>query len=56
MKKRMIIHFKKKKLKTSLLDKKLFFNSPSNKDVKNYEKVNIENQAKHHKNFKIKGN
>ena len=46
----------KNKLKTSLFDKKVLFNSPSNRDVKNYEKVNIENQAKLHKIFKIKGN
>ena len=46
----------KKKLIASLLDKKVLFNSPSNRDVKNYEKVNIENQSKHHKIFKIKDN
>ena len=44
----------KKKLITSLLDKKALFNSPSNRDVKNYEKVSIENQGKHNKIFKIK--
>jgi len=46
----------KKKLVTSLLDKKILFNSPSNMNVKNYEKLNIENQEKHYKILKVKDN
>ena len=46
----------KKKIITSLLDKKILFNSPSNRDVKNYEKVNIENQGRQNKIYKIKDN
>jgi len=46
----------KQKLVASLLDKKILFNSPSNMNVKNYEKSNIENQEKHYKILKVKDN
>ena len=48
--------FRKKKLKYSLSDKNVLFNSLSNKDVSKFQKMNIENQTFLNSKFKMKDN
>ena len=48
--------FKKKKIKYSLSDKNVFFNSPSNKNATKFKEINIENQTFLNQKFKMKEN
>ena len=48
--------FKKKKIKYSLSDKNVFFNSPSNKNATKFKEINFENQTFLNQKFKMKEN